>query len=462
MKNIKYRSIILYLLVLAFFVGIGFYIYEFVTKSNIWAFSPVNRHLSEGAMSGGKILDANDVILAQTVDGKRRYCDDEGIRKALLHTVGDGSVLIPTSVQSRYSTELFGYNFITGFGAPKILNISQNIKLTLDGSLCSSISKSFKGKKGTALAYNYLTGDILCMVSLPTYDVYSRPDLSKDNSEYEGVYLNRAISSSFTPGSIFKIFTAIAGFDSMPSVESKTFECNKEKLVNGEKVVCMEKHGKINLKNGFSKSCDIVFGDIGYELGKSVMKSKMEEYGFNKPEHFDGMEIAKSEYKVENASGADLCWSAIGQYTDKVCPMHMLKVMGAIANEGICVEPKIIKAMSSNSSVFNSAGLKTSSKKIFNSESSQKVRELMRYAVKSHYGDANFGKAVMCAKTGTAEVGEEKEPHSWMVGFSYDKTFPIAFVVMVENGGFGIKTAGSIAFKMIKELYSNFSTNKYS
>ena len=131
MRNIKYRSIILYLLVLAFFVGIGFYIYEFVTKSNIWAFSPVNRHLSEGAMSGGKILDANDVILAQTVDGKRRYCDDEGIRKALLHTVGDGSVLIPTSVQSRYSTELFGYNFITGFGAPKILNISQNIKLTL-------------------------------------------------------------------------------------------------------------------------------------------------------------------------------------------------------------------------------------------------------------------------------------------------------------------------------------------
>lgn len=461
MKNTKSRSIVLYFILLSFFTGLGFFIYSFVKEADVWAFSSINRHLYEGSMSGGKISDCNNTILAQTVNGKRIYNEDENIRKAVLHIVGDGSVFIPTSVQSRYTAQLFGYNIVTGFGAPKILNMNKNIKLTIDSNVCSDVSKSFKDNKGAAVAYNYLTGELLCMVSLPTYDVNNRPDFTKNSKKYEGVYLNRAISSSYTPGSIFKIFTTIAGIDCIKDLESRKFSCNKVKVINGEKVTCMKSHGTIGLKEGFSKSCDIVFGDIGVELGKDVMKRKMEEMGFNTLQYFDGIELAKSEYDVSKASDADLAWSAIGQYKDKVNPMHMLKIMGAIANQGISNEPFLVKSVSSEGSFTPFQPTKCESKQIINPSTADKLKEIMRYTMKNQYGDSLFPGVTMCAKTGTAEVGEGKLPHGWMVGFSYDKKFPIAFAVIVENGDFGIKSAGPIASVMIKSLHSKFLNNKF-
>lgn len=460
MKNTKARSVILYFLILTFFSGVGFFIYDFINKAEKWAFCPINRHLSEGSVSEGKIVDANGIVLAQTVNGKRTYNEDEGIRRSMLHIVGDGSVFIPTSVQSRYSTQLFGYNIVTGFGASKILNTSKNIKLTLDSTVCSEVSKSFKDKKGAAVAYNYLTGEILCMVSLPTYDINNRPNLSKNDEKYNGVYLNRVLSSCYTPGSIFKIFTTIAGIDCIKDIENRKFLCKKVKIIDGEKVSCMQSHGNLTLKQGFSKSCDIVFSDIGIELGKEKMKEKLEEFGFNQPQYFEDAEIAHSEYDVSKASKADLGWSAIGQYTDKVNPLHMMRVMGAIANKGVPVEPFLVKSISSSPDFDSSAFSKKLGKRMINPSTSDKIKEIMRYTMKNQYRDSLFSGICMCAKTGTAEVGEGKLPHGWMVGFSYDEKFPVAFAVVVENGDFGIKSAGPIAAVMIKNLYSKFTTNK--
>lgn len=460
MRNMRLRSVILYLIVLAFFAGIGFFSYEFVSEGSTWAFSNINRHLSQGTNSQGKIFDRNEILLASNSDGKRVYCDDKAIREALVHTVGDGSILIPTSIQSHYASKLFGYNIVTGFGAPESMNTSHNITLTLDGLVCSKVSSDFKDKKGAALAYNYLTGEVLCMVSKPTYDVMNRPssEMLKDE-KYEGVYLNRAISASYTPGSVFKIFTTAASLDLLSDVESRKFDCQKTKVIDGEKVTCMSAHGKIGLKEALAKSCDIVFGDIAVELGKDTMTKKMEEFGFNRPLFFDGLEISRSNYNVENASKADLAWSGIGQYTDSLCPMHMLKMMGAIANSGVCIEPYLIKSMNLGTEEKSVDIPAAQSSAFMKSSTADKIKEMMRYTVKTNYGEYKFPN--MCAKTGTAEVGEGKVPHGWMVGFSYDKSFPIAFVVIVENGDFGIKSAGPIVTNMIKYLRPGFQNNKY-
>jgi len=168
------------------------------------------------------------------------------------------------------------------------------------------------------------------------------------------------------------------------------------------------------------------------------------------------MEIAKSEYDVGEASQADLGWSAIGQYRDKVNPMYMMKIMGAIANNGIPVEPKIIKHVSSGLNQKSQIG-----SRLMRQDTAEKLKEMMRYTMKNQYGDNLFGGIPMCAKTGTAEVGEDKAPHGWMVGFSYDKNFPVAFSVVVEHGDFGIKSAGPIASVLVKELHSGFKNNKY-
>lgn len=451
MNSIRKRSIIIYLILFAGLFGMFFLLYEFYLEGRYWALQPFNRHLSGDLMDGGKIIDRNGVILAETEKGKRKYSKNADVRKALLHTVGDGSVLIPTSIQSKFAHEIFGYNLITGLGAVKVLNCKKDIKVTLDSQVCSVTSKAFGNKKGTAIAYNYLTGEIICCVSLPTYDVYNRPNLDFDyKKEYEGVYINRALSSSFVPGSIFKLFTASAMLNRTSDTD-RLFKCEKIKLYDGEKVVCMSNHGKINLQTGLCKSCDIVFGDIAVELGKEVMKSEIEKFGFNKQISIDGINLAQSNYDLTNASKADLAWSGIGQYKNLVNPMHMLMIMGAFANGGSPVTPTFIKEISSGSGITVFINSPSIYGKMVDETVAEKIKNMMRNTMKNQYGDSMFPGMKMCAKTGTGEVGGD-EAHGWMVGFSEDKSFPIAFVVLAENSGFGIKTAGAIASVMMKEI----------
>lgn len=464
MKNIKIRSFMLLLIIIGFFSGICFFSYDFLNNSREWAFALYNRHLSENDnQNSGKILDRFGKVLASTENGERIYNEDKKIRTALLHTVGDGFTLIPSSVQSRYASDILGYNLITGFGASKAINSSKDIILTLDSELCSKVSSEFKNKKGTALAYNYQTGEILCMVSLPTYDPDEKPNFNNDTeNKFEGIYLNRAISSSYTPGSVFKIFTTIAALDLINDVENKKYLCEKIKLVDGKKVACMQYHGKIDLKNALCKSCDILFGDIALELGREKMTQKMEELGFNKKLYFEDIELSTSSYSVKDSTDGDLAWSGIGQHKDTLNPMHMLKIMGAIANDGKSVNPCVIRDIKNSNDKNLMVSKINESTNFISPETANKVKEMMRYTMKNQYKDSMFSGIAMCAKTGTAEVSEGQLPHGWMVGFSYDNSFPIAFVVVVENGDFGIKSAGPIASNMIKHLYTYFKKEKYN
>ena len=459
MRNIKIRSLLLYLMLLSFLFGTSLFVYEYVTNAKIWSLNPINKHLSSGSAYCGEILDRNDNILAQTSDGKRIYSKNENVRKALLHMVGDSASSFPTSVQTRYSSDLFGYNLISGFGTPKPLDTTSNIKLTIDSKVCETAYKSLKDKKGTVLVYNYLTGEIICMVSTPSYDPANKPDIKEisDSEKYEGVYINRALSASYTPGSVFKIVTTAAALNNLSDAETRTFKCGKTKIVDGEKIVCMKSHGSINLKDGFAKSCDIVFSDIAIELGKNTMIKESEKLGFNKKFCIEGINLSTSKYEiVENTSKADLGWSGIGQYTVLLNPMHMLMIMSAIANRGIPVEPYFIDSISSNKSFSNSIPRRHSSmERMFTETTADKIKDMMRYTMTNHYGDKMFPNMKICAKTGTAEVSDEKPPHGWMVGFSAEKNFPFAFVVIVENSDFGIKSAGPVATNVMKSVHTN-------
>ena len=128
---------------------------------------------------------------------------------------------------------------------------------------------------------------------------------------------------------------------------------------------------------------------------------------------------------------------------------------------GIHVEPFAVKSVFTDSSVEYSNNSKNLSKRMFSETTAESLKEMMRYTMKNQYKDSMFGGIQMCAKTGTAEVGGDKFPHGWMVGFSYDKTFPVAFSVVVENGDFGIRSAGPIAVEMIKDLHGAFNSGKY-
>lgn len=447
MKKTRTRSIIVYFLVAGFFVGLGFFLFKLTVHAEDWAINPINAHLSGQELEGaGKILDRNKKVLAQSSDGKRLYNENEAVRRAVLHTIGDGSINITTSIQNQFSADLFGYNLITGLGAPKFLTMAKDIHLTLDSELCRIASEKLGSYKGAVCLYNYKTGEILCMVSKPTYDPYQIPDFSDEtDDQYEGAYLNRVLSSSFTPGSVFKVVTSAAAIDCLPDLYEKEFYCPGNIEVGGETITCMEHHGTIDFEDGMAKSCNIVFAELAMELGKERMTMEAEKLGFNESFSIDGIPIQKSVYHVENATEADLGWSGIGQQNDLVNPAHLMKIMGAIANGGAPVEPYLISSMTSSFGINSHAGRTKVGDQMMSAGTANQLKEVMRYTTRSQYGDSMFPGLTVCSKTGTAEVGKGKNPHAWMTGFSTDEDCPLAFAIIVENSGYGYRQAGPIA-----------------
>ena len=97
--------------------------------------------------------------------------------------------------------------------------------LTVSADVQRTALAALDGRKGTVGVYNYKTGEILCAVSSPTYDPDDVPDVEGNPETYEGVYVNRFLHATYTPGSVFKLVTAAAALDEIPDIGSRTFTC---------------------------------------------------------------------------------------------------------------------------------------------------------------------------------------------------------------------------------------------
>lgn len=459
MKSTRNRSIVIYVLSLLFILGLVVFIGQLILNGSDWATKSINEHISSNGMllSAGKILDRYDTVLAETKNKERIYNKDATLRKAVLQTVGDNTRFISTAVQNFFRADLVGYNFISGIGSNRIIGNGNNIKLTLDSELCKQTYESFGNKHGAAVLYNYSTGEILCMVSSPSFDPNNPPNIAKDTTgKYDGVYLNKCLSSSFTPGSIFKIVTCAAAIDNIDNIFTRKFYCEGSLKIGDDTITCLEHHGEIGFQEAMSVSCNIVSAEIAMELGAEKMTDQANAMGFNKSLDVDGINLIKSIYDVSNATQADLGWSGIGQYEDLVNPMYMAMLMGAIANDGICVKPYMIEQVSMPIGIPTKVGYGKPMEPMLKLNTARKLKDIMRYTVKNNYGDSLFPNLTVCAKTGTAEVGKGKQPHGWMVGFSKDPDCTLAFAVVAENSGYGISTAGPIAEKMINTAAKKF------
>ena len=101
---------------------------------------------------------------------------------------------------------------------------------------------------------------------------------------------------------------------------------------------------------------------------------------------------------------------------------------------------------------------KANSKELFNPGTAQKLGEVMRYTITDYYGDDLFGNLSVCAKTGTGEVGEDRKPTGWMVGYAQDQDCPLAFACVVEDAGFGFEYAGPVAQAAMKAAAESIRT----
>jgi peptidoglycan glycosyltransferase len=452
------RGIFLWILSILFIAGTVVLTLSFVSNGSEWAMKRYNKHMySNGVLIGaGTIYDCNGEPLAQTKDGKRVYSDNQTTRLSTLHTVGDPKNFISTSVQTTFDSRLTGYNLMFGVYNIKRYGKGNDMTLTIDSDVCNAAYNALAGRKGTVGVVNYKTGDIVCAVSTPSFDVNNVPFDLETNSNYEGAYINRLLSAHYVPGSTFKLVTAICAIENIPDVYSRTWSCGGEfQPKKGVAIKCMSNHGgHVTFEEALEQSCNSVFAQLAIELGSEKLNETAQRLGFGSSVVISG-EIESYEGKLNMNKLPDdkLGWTGIGQGDTRIAPISMLRLVSAIANDGKAVSFNLVNSFANQAGRRLGITLPTNQSELMSSEVAAKMNKLMRGAVKNEYGDWRFNGLTVCAKSGTAQI-DEVAAHdlAWFTGYCTDEDMPYAFVVVVENGGLGTTAASPVANAVLQEL----------
>ncbi len=439
------RSVMVLVLVALLLGGFVFFLVDYFMHAPDWAVSSYSPHVVN-KLDSAAVTDRDGILLLD-MEGSWTYSTHEAIRQSTLHWVGDRNRNIQVPAVPNYYGELVGYDRWSGmytFGGAE--NTQGVIELTVSSQLQTVALEALGDKKGTVAVYNYKTGEILCGVTTPTYDPDSVPDFDEDPQKYEGVYLNRLIQARYTPGSIFKIVTLSAALDTLPEAENLTFTCTGSWGDGEYPVTCESVHGTQTLQEAFCNSCNCAFAELSRLLGSDALSDCAEKYAVLEPVSFDG--ITSAAGKLEKSENPiSLAWSAIGQHTDLINPCSFMVYMGAIAGEGKAAIPYVVSSAKDAQAGYEGKTVYT--QEVLDPETAETVGQYMRYNVENKYGDENFPGLRVCAKTGTAEKDDDKQSNAMFAGFVENEEYPLAFIVCVEEGGYGRQTCVPIASKVL-------------
>ncbi len=429
MKKITNRAVSVLLIAALVIVGMTVYVLRYIDDGRSWAlaFSRANSGVT------GTITDRNGEILALFDETRNAYAEDALTREACYHVTGDYWGRSGTGILSAYWDDMQSFSLLTGTTHAE----SAELKLTVDTSLCRTAYAALLGQngKGAVMVMNYKTGEVLCMVSAPSID-----PMDAEAEPPEGAFLNRCLSSAFTPGSVFKLITAAAAIETVPNIDSRQFYCENLYTIAGVDIHCTGPHYTQNFEQALANSCNIAFAQIAVKVGQENMIQHVRDYGFLDKHTLSGLTGAAGNYPLDFVGDPELAWSGIGKSTDLVTPYAMLRFVSAIANHGVLAEPHLLESE-------NDAG----ATRLIHADTADRLAAMMNYNVVSHYDpDNNFPGLPLCAKTGTAELGDGTS-HAWFVGFLNDESHPYAFVVLVEQGGGGLRVAGPVANRVLQE-----------
>lgn len=389
-----------------------------------------------------------------------------------------------TGLEAKYDTELTTYskltnnfrNLINDFSIEKLksmfetrkqdeIQIGNGVITTLDPSIQKAAYDALGSNKGAVVALNPKTGEILAMVSKPTYNPNDlENEITKANKEANNdspsQLYNRATAGLYPPGSTFKTITLSSALENMPGVTNRTFDDDGKIVFNDNHSLSNANnavYGNIDLKEAFRVSSNVVFGTLALELGNDKLKATAEAYGFNKSIETNGFTLENSRFPtLKPYEKGSIAQTGIGQSSILATPMEMALVSSTIANGGKMMEPTLV------SKVIDKDGntVKTVEPKMLNQVISANnaaiVKDYMKNLVDSKIDDtwSYFGGTDAAGKTGTADYnlsdGTPAKPHSWFIGFAPASNPQIAVAVIVENGGYGAVAAARVAGRVIR------------
>ena len=457
MNRVTKRTWLMGLFILILLGGMVLFLYQYVTQAQKWVSFQGSPHLYNNTNIGtGRLVDRSGNLLLDLNDG-RTYSEDVSTRKSTLHWLGDRNGFINARAVSSYAGKMAGFNLINGvYNASSEGGIAQ---LTLSTKVQNAALNAMGSRAGTIGVYNYKPGEILCALTPPTYDPDNVPDIAGDETgAYSGVYLNRFIQSSYVPGSIFKVVTMAAALDCVPGIADMKFTCYGIVEYPGDQAVtCETAHGTQSFQGAFANSCNCAFAKIAELVGKENMVKYVKEFEITESLTFDGITTTRGNYNIANTAPVSFAWSCIGQHSNLVNPARFMTFMGAIANGGKAAQPYLMARVSSGAKLTYEADAKSTGR-LMSKEIAEQLKDYMRHNVVQVYGDSHFPGMKVCAKSGTSQLGGEQNPNAMFAGFVDSEEYPLAFIVVVEHGGYGSHTCVPILSKVLaacKEVMDN-------
>lgn len=350
----------------------------------------------------------------------------------------------------------------------------KDIQISIDADLQAYAELLMANKIGSVIAIEPSTGEILTMVSSPTYDpsiligrdrIKNYPLLSNDPVK---PLFNRAIMAQYPPGSTFKLMNALIGLQDGVIFPSTTFGCSRGYHVGGLTVGCHVHGGPLDLRGSVSNSCNAYYCNVfrriidndrlgGVKKGLDHWKEYANNFGLGRRMGIDfdtelkGL-IPGQEYynKIYNGSwnSVTIISLSIGQGEVLSTPVQMCNVVAAIANRGWYYTPHVIRSIEDNPFPEQ---FKIKQKTGIDSLNFLPVIDGMEQAVSG--GTARIAQIEginIVGKTGTAQNPHGKD-HSVFVCFAPKENPKIAVAVFVENAGFGATFAAPIASLVVEK-----------
>lgn len=362
-----------------------------------------------------------------------------------------------------------------------------NIVLTIDANIQSIAEKYLKQaciendckSGGNVIIMNPTNGDILAMATYPDYDLNSprEPNSSLSanwdslseteqlNSLYK-MWRNKAVSDTYEPGSTFKIITAAVGLEeNLVNTDTPSdFICNGYELINGLKINCWKSvttHGSQTLRQALMNSCNPALMQLGKRIGAPTLYKYYEAFGL-----FDKTGIATSGetnsyfWNLEDVGNIELATMSFGQRF-RITPIQLITAVSAVANDGILVEPRIVKEVQNPDTGSVVTIDSNNVRQVISKDTVNELMDMLESVVTD--GTGRYGQVKgysVAGKTGTSEPDYSNENSMYVssfVGISPVEDPEVVVLVTLydpkgPNGHQGGTIAAPVASQILSEV----------
>lgn len=421
----------------------------------------------------GSIATADGVVVARSVDTEagsqfeqmRTYPEGE----LFAHVVGHYSLnLGSTGVEDTYNSELVGRTLDLSFRDLNDLFVERDrvgdLTLTLRADAQTVARDALGDRRGSVVAIDPRTGEILTMWSFPSYDpnAVASQDFAAANDAFSLFDVNeakpllaKAYRERYFPGSTFKIITAAAGLESGEVTRDEPVYPTTNEYVPPQTSRPLRNFGGSTCGGDLFEilrvSCNTAFAEMAIELGADEMIDTAEDFGFNQDVPIDLPNPATSNYPTDfDQNLPALAQTGIGQNDVAATPLQMAMAAGAVANGGSVMTPHVLQTVRDDEGTVVDTFEATEWRRAMSDDSAATLREAM-------IGVAENGTATnlriagfeVGGKTGTAQLGTDPpRSHAWIVGFAGppggEATVAVAVIVEGQEGA-SEQTGGRVA-----------------